>query len=55
MFYQKKQKKSIKELINMLKTVIYALYSSDKQNEQSIEGQIHECKQFAKTHDNGYY
>lgn len=35
----------------MLKTVIYARYSSDKQNEQSIEGQIHECEQFAKTHD----
>ena len=35
----------------MLKTVIYSRYSSDKQNEQSIEGQIHECEQFAKTHD----
>ena len=35
----------------MLKTVIYARYSSDKQNEQSIERQIHECEQFAKTHD----
>lgn len=35
----------------MLKTIIYARYSSDKQNEQSIEGQIHECEQFAKTHD----
>ncbi|WP_278473698.1 recombinase family protein [Megamonas funiformis] len=39
----------------MLKTVIYARYSNDKQNKQSIEGQIHECEQFAKTHDNGYY
>lgn len=35
----------------MLKAVIYARYSSEKQNEQSIEGQIHECEQFARTHD----
>lgn len=35
----------------MLKTIIYTRYSSDKQNEQSIEGQIQECEQFAKTHD----
>ena len=35
----------------MLKTVIYARYSSIKQNEQSIEGQIHECERFAATHN----
>lgn len=35
----------------MLKAVIYARYSSEKQNEQSIEGQIHECEQFVRTHD----
>lgn len=35
----------------MLRTVIYARYSSEKQNEQSIEGQIHECQQYAESHD----
>lgn len=35
----------------MLKAVIYARYSSEKQNEQSIEGQIHECNEFAKSRD----
>ncbi|MBM6760922.1 recombinase family protein [Megamonas hypermegale] len=35
----------------MLKTVTYARYSSDKQNEQYIEGQIHGCEQFSKTDD----
>ena len=28
--------------------VIYARYSSDKQTEQSIEGQISVCKEYAK-------
>lgn len=28
--------------------VIYARYSSDRQREESIEGQIRECKAFAK-------
>lgn len=32
--------------------VIYARYSSDKQNEQSIEGQIRFCQQYAES--NGY-
>lgn len=32
--------------------VIYARYSSDRQREESIEGQIRECKAFAST--NGY-
>ena len=35
-----------------MKTVIYARYSpGGGQTEQSIEGQIRECKQYAKTHD----
>lgn len=28
--------------------VIYARYSSDKQTEQSIEGQVHVCEAYAK-------
>jgi len=32
----------------MDKAVIYARYSSDKQTEQSIEGQVRECKKFAE-------
>lgn len=28
--------------------VIYARYSSDKQREESIEGQLRECKAFAE-------
>lgn len=35
-----------------MKTVIYARYSEGgNQTEQSIEGQIRECQQYAKTHD----
>ena len=30
-----------------MKGVIYARYSSDNQREESIEGQIRECKAFA--------
>ena len=30
-----------------MKAVIYARYSSDKQTEQSIDGQLRECKDFA--------
>ena len=36
----------------MNKAVIYARYSSDKQSEQSIEGQLRACYQFAL--DNNY-
>lgn len=32
-------------------TVIYARYSSDSQTEQSIEGQVRVCKQFAEKND----
>jgi predicted site-specific integrase-resolvase len=31
-----------------LKGVIYARYSSDNQREESIEGQIRECKEYAE-------
>jgi DNA invertase Pin-like site-specific DNA recombinase len=31
-----------------MKAVIYARYSSDNQREESIEGQIRECKAFAE-------
>lgn len=34
-----------------MKGVIYARYSSDKQTEQSIEGQIRECKKFAEENE----
>ena len=33
-----------------LNAVIYARYSSDKQTENSIDGQLRECKAFAKAH-----
>ena len=32
----------------MKNAVIYARYSSHAQNEQSIEGQLHVCHEFAK-------
>ena len=35
----------------MKTAVIYARYSSDNQTEQSIEGQLHVCEQYAKQHD----
>ena len=35
----------------MKKAVIYARYSSDKQTEQSIEGQLYVCNEYAKRHD----
>ena len=35
----------------MKNAVIYARYSSDRQNEMSIEGQIEECRRYAKEHD----
>jgi Resolvase, N terminal domain. len=31
--------------------VIYARYSSDRQTEQSIEGQLRVCQQYAKQND----
>lgn len=35
----------------MKTAVIYARYSSTNQTEQSIEGQVHVCEDFAKKHD----
>ena len=34
-----------------MKAVIYARYSSDNQREESIEGQIRDCKEYAKYND----
>lgn len=34
-----------------MKGVIYARYSSDSQREESIEGQLRECKAFAEKND----
>ena len=34
-----------------MKAVIYARYSSDSQREESIEGQIRECTEYAKRND----
>lgn len=34
-----------------MKAVIYARYSSSTQTEQSIEGQLRECTEYAKAHD----
>ena len=31
------------------RAVIYARYSSDNQREESIEGQLRECRQYANT------
>ena len=35
----------------MKKAVIYARYSSDNQTEQSIEGQVRVCKEYAEGND----
>ena len=35
----------------MKKAVIYARYSSDSQTEQSIDGQLRVCKEFAERED----
>ena len=40
-----------KERNLMKNAVIYARYSSEKQNEQSIEGQVNDCKAWAKDND----
>ncbi|MEE0897678.1 MAG: recombinase family protein, partial [Acutalibacteraceae bacterium] len=34
-----------------MNAVIYARYSSDNQREESIEGQLRECKEFAEAND----
>ena len=35
----------------MKTAVIYARYSSDNQSEQSIEGQLRVCEEYARSHD----
>ncbi len=35
----------------MKNAVVYARYSSERQNEQSIEGQLNKCKEFAQQND----
>ena len=34
-----------------MKGVIYARYSSDNQREESIEGQLRECKEYVERND----
>lgn len=34
-----------------MKAVIYARYSSDNQREESIEGQLRECNEYARYND----
>lgn len=34
-----------------MKAIIYARYSSDSQREESIEGQLRECKEYAEKND----
>ena len=34
-----------------MKAVIYARYSSDGQREESIDGQLRECKEYAERHN----
>ena len=36
------------KVVNMKKAVIYARYSSDSQSEQSIDGQLRVCKEYAE-------
>ena len=34
-----------------MKAVVYARFSSERQREESIEGQIRECREYAKNND----
>ena len=46
------RQKNKKELITqMKKAIIYARYSSDSQTEQSIEGQLRVCREYAQNND----
>ena len=49
MAYQKATKEKAEELAS-LRAVIYARYSSSGQREESIEGQLRECHEFARRH-----
>ena len=44
-------KKHFPSEVKMNKAVIYARYSSDTQTEQSIEGQLRVCQQYAKANN----
>ena len=37
-----------------MRGVIYGRYSSDGQREESVEGQLRECKEYADRHNNIY-
>lgn len=54
-FFRKKRLFLIQETLRRLPTlkiaVIYARYSSNRQTEQSIEGQLHVCQDYAKRND----
>lgn len=45
-----RQNKNYKE-VKMKKAVVYARYSCDSQTEQSIEGQLRVCQQYASNND----
>lgn len=38
----------LRKVVNLMNAVIYARYSSDNQREESIEGQLRECKAYAE-------
>ena len=48
---RRKTEKHIRRLIKLKSAIIYARYSSASQTEQSIEGQLHVCTQYAKAND----
>ena len=37
-----------------MNAVIYARYSSDSQREESIEGQLRECREYAERNNNDH-
>jgi len=37
-----------RKAVNTIKAIIYARYSSDNQTENSIDGQLRECKAYAE-------
>ena len=48
---RRKTEKHIRRYIKLKSAIIYARYSSASQTEQSIEGQLHVCTQYAKAND----
>ena len=52
LFLRRKTKNKFRKEENQTKTcVIYARYSSDRQTEQSIEGQLRDCREYAQRND----